>query len=287
MVRVLIDLKEFGDLAGAGPYLVRGTVADGDRGDTHGLHDLVEDLIDGRVQVCSICSQEEVRGFLRRGYDIVDAAAAMRPVLREVHQVVKEVSLGAVGVDAVESAAGRLAGLCNSLGRFGRGFIERSQLTDRCTARVDSVVAVAARRAGAVCHHDDKGRGRVFSGAAGSAVEQRAGPSERGLPVGTVGLVAAVAEARLAICAAVVKAVGKSRDIGGPALALVVLVHSSGERHKGNIDVVFSGILIRGQARQEIMDHILRLVGAGVVASLSSAGHTRRRIVDDQNIDRA
>ena len=280
LVRALIDFEELRN-TGAGCNLVGGTVADGNRGDTKRVDNFVEDLGDGSVESSGVSSAEEVRCVLGRSHNVVDVATTMLVVLGEVHEVVHEVALVAVGIDTVEGAASGLASLCNRIGIFGCSVIEVAELGDGSTRRVNRVVAVARCRRRTIGHHDDESR---HACAAWGAGEQVVRLDERRLPVGAVGLVAAVAHIGLTVSSPIVEAVRKGGDIGRPSLPFVVLVGIPGERHESHVDVIFGIVLVLSKVSQEVVHDILGLIGTRVVATLSIAGHTRRGVVDDQDV---
>ena len=224
---LLDDLEKLGDVTGTGRHLVGGAVGDGDRGDAHGLDDLVEDLVDRGLELGRLACVEVVGGVLRRRHDVVDAAAAVLVVLGVVHEVVEQVGLGAVGVDAVEGAVSGLAGIGDCVGLARRGVVAVAQLADAGAGRGDGVVAVAGRGRCAVGDHDDEDRVVVAD-----AVHERLGPLQRALPVGAV---AVVGEAGPPVRAAVVEAVGEPRDVRGPPLDLAA---GHGEVHERHADVV-------------------------------------------------
>ena len=273
LVGALVDLEQV-DGAGRGLDAAGGAVGDGGFRDAERLDDLLEDVLDGLVEGLGAAGVEVVVGGGR-------AAVVVGPVragVGVVDQVVEEVGLGAVGVDAEE---GGVRARLDGAGRATGGLVVRHEAGPGLAGRVDGVVAVAGGGAGTVGDQDDEGRVVV-----GRVVEIGLGLLQRGLPVGAVVLAVVVGAGDLPVDAVVEEAVdatAPAAEVARPALTGVRTRAEAGQR---DLDVGAVAALVPLQAFDEVVHDVLgvvRAVAVGVGGDVV-ARHGRRLVVHDDDV---
>ena len=274
LVGRFVYLNEVDD-PGGGFHVLGGAVAHRHGGNAQSFDDLPEDIFDSSVQGFRVIGVVVV---VSGGNSSAVHAGTVGTGIGVIDQIVQQVGLSAVGIDAEQGCIG--TGLDGS-GLITSGVIEGLEIGPGTIARrVDGVVAVAGRSAGAVGDQDDEGGVRVGRVQIGLSLLQS------GFPVGAVVSSVIVGIGDRAVHTVVkeaVDAVVTTGKVGGPRLS-----PSSGgaESYQSNLDVAAVTGLVAPQILDEVVHDVFGIVRAVTVRVGGNvvAGHTGRFVVYDQHV---
>ena len=256
-------------------HVLGGAVAHSHGGNAQSFDDLPEDIFDSSVQGFRVIGVVVV---VSGGNSSAVHAGTVGTGIGVIDQIVQQVGLSAVSVDAEQG--------CIGTGLDGPGLITSSVIEGleigpgTIARRVDGVVAVAGRSAGAVGDQDDEGGVRVGRVQIGLSLLQS------GFPVGAVVSSVIVGIGDRAVHTVVkeaVDAVVTTGKVGGPRLS-----PSSGgaESYQSNLDVAAVTGLVAPQILDEVVHDVFGIVRAVTVRVGGNvvAGHTGRFVVYDQHV---